>query len=66
MVAEQTRFKVKYLHFDQKKHRRPPYYGTWRKKSKVINPRKPFAKDAVHKYLIKNIGQKHFLFFVFF
>lgn len=25
---------------------RPPYYGTWRKRSTVITGRKPFAKDT--------------------
>ncbi|XP_071082873.1 chromatin assembly factor 1 subunit A-like [Haliotis cracherodii] len=25
---------------------RPPYYGTWRKKSTVLNPRKPFKQDT--------------------
>ncbi|KAJ3087877.1 Chromatin assembly factor 1, subunit A, partial [Quaeritorhiza haematococci] len=26
---------------------RPAYYGTWRKRSKIINGRRPFAKDPV-------------------
>lgn len=42
-----TKFRVKYLHFDPKVYRRPPYYGTWKKKSNLINPRNPFAKDEV-------------------
>lgn len=25
---------------------RPPYWGTWRKKSKNIGPRKPFGQDV--------------------
>lgn len=45
--TNQTKFKVKYLHFDPKVYKRPPYYGTWRKKSKFVNPRRPFAKDEV-------------------
>lgn len=28
-------------------NRRPPYWGTWRKRSKSVNPRKPFALDQV-------------------
>ncbi|CAF0817101.1 unnamed protein product [Brachionus calyciflorus] len=40
-----NKFRVKYLHFDPKVYKRPPYYGTWRKKSKIIGPRRPFAKD---------------------
>ncbi|KAJ8674403.1 hypothetical protein QAD02_005665 [Eretmocerus hayati] len=28
-------------------NRRPPYYGTWRKQSKFVKPRRPFAKDSV-------------------
>ncbi|KAL2712337.1 chromatin assembly factor 1 subunit A-B-like [Vespula squamosa] len=27
-------------------NRRPPYWGTWRKKSNSINPRRPFSKDS--------------------
>ena len=45
--TNQTKFKVKYLHFDPKVYKRPPYYGTWRKKSNFIKPRKPFGKDQV-------------------
>lgn len=40
-----TEYRVKYLHFDPKQYRRPPYFGTWRKKSKIIRARNPFAKD---------------------
>jgi len=49
---EQTKFKVKYLHFNPKQHRRPPYYGTWRKKSAKIRPRAPFGKDDVTFFII--------------
>ncbi|RLU19046.1 hypothetical protein DMN91_009404 [Ooceraea biroi] len=28
-----------------KENRRPPYWGTWRKRSKVLNSRRPFVKD---------------------
>jgi chromatin assembly factor 1 subunit A len=45
ITNDKTTFKVKYLHFDRKVYRRPPYYGTWQKKSKLINGRRPFAKD---------------------
>ena len=27
---------------------RPAYWGTWRKKSKLVNGRKPFGLDGVH------------------
>ncbi|CAG9854361.1 unnamed protein product [Phyllotreta striolata] len=37
------RYRSKFLHFHE--NRRPAYYGTWRKKSRVIKPRKPFAED---------------------
>ena len=47
-----TNFRVKYLHFDPKVYRRPPYYGTWKKRSKIINPRNPFAKDDVKNLII--------------
>lgn len=28
-------------------NRRPAYYGTWQKKTKLVNPRRPFGKDEV-------------------
>lgn len=33
----------KLLQFNE--NRRPPYWGTWRKRSSVLNSRRPFAKD---------------------
>ena len=48
----QTKFKVKFLMFDPKNYRRPPYYGTWRKRSKVIRAKNPFAKDDVIFFLL--------------
>lgn len=30
-----------------KENRRPPYWGTWRKRSISIKARRPFAKDTV-------------------
>lgn len=39
------RHRAKLLFFSE--NRRPPYYGTWRKKSKSVNPRRPFGKDEV-------------------
>lgn len=48
LESVQTKFKVKFLMFDPKNYRRPPYYGTWRKRSKVIGPKNPFAKDDVY------------------
>lgn len=29
---------------------RPPYWGTWRKQSKIIGPRKPFGQDEIFDY----------------
>lgn len=46
-VNQRNKYKIKFLMFDPKEYRRPPYYGTWRKKSKFIGPRNPFAKDEV-------------------
>ncbi|XP_037811592.1 chromatin assembly factor 1 subunit A [Lucilia sericata] len=40
-IREEMR--VKFYKFHD--NRRPPYYGTWRKKSAVVKPRKPFAQD---------------------
>ncbi|XP_039430538.1 chromatin assembly factor 1 subunit A [Culex pipiens pallens] len=38
------RYRAKYFLFEE--NRRPPYRGTWRKKSANIRPRKPFAQDT--------------------
>ncbi|XP_017100619.2 chromatin assembly factor 1 subunit A-B [Drosophila bipectinata] len=38
-----ARMRAKYLHFAD--NRRPPYYGTWRKKSRTISARRPLALD---------------------
>ena len=37
---------VKLLQFSE--NYRPPYYGTWRKRSKVISPRNFLKKDEVN------------------
>lgn len=37
--------RAKYLHFAD--NRRPPYYGTWRKRSKLISARHPLGQDKV-------------------
>lgn len=44
-VEEKRLMKVVYLKFNE--NTRPPYYGTWRKKTKKISGRKPFAQDTV-------------------
>lgn len=38
--------RAKFLKFHE--NRRPAYYGTWRKKSKTIKPRRPFVEDKVY------------------
>ncbi|XP_053995322.1 chromatin assembly factor 1 subunit A-B-like [Hylaeus anthracinus] len=42
IVIEKQRTKL--LQFSE--NRRPPYWGTWRKRSCSINPRKPFSRDT--------------------
>ncbi|GAB1861716.1 Chromatin assembly factor 1 subunit A [Camponotus japonicus] len=37
--------RAKLLQFSE--NRRPPYWGTWRKQSSVLNSRRPFAKEKV-------------------
>ncbi|GAB0092890.1 hypothetical protein DMENIID0001_079400 [Sergentomyia squamirostris] len=37
------KYRVKFLLFHE--NQRPPYYGTWRKKSSTLGPRKPFGRD---------------------
>lgn len=39
------KYRAKFFKFEE--NRRPPYYGTWQKKSSVITPRKPFVTDLV-------------------
>ncbi|XP_017086136.1 chromatin assembly factor 1 subunit A-B [Drosophila eugracilis] len=41
-----ARMRAKFLKFAD--NRRPPYYGTWRKKSSCISARRPLAQDKVH------------------
>lgn len=38
-------YRAKYFKFTE--NRRPAYYGTWRKRSTTLGPRKPFGKDTV-------------------
>ncbi|XP_017869598.1 PREDICTED: chromatin assembly factor 1 subunit A-B [Drosophila arizonae] len=38
--------RAKYLHFAD--NRRPPYYGTWRKRSQVITARRPLGQDKAY------------------
>ncbi|XP_060525220.1 chromatin assembly factor 1 subunit A [Cylas formicarius] len=38
------KFRAKFLCFHENK--RPPYYGTWRKTSQFVKPRRPFAEDS--------------------
>lgn len=42
IVVEKQRAKL--LQFSE--NQRPPYWGTWRKRSRYVNPRKPFTKDT--------------------
>lgn len=44
-IKTKERYRAKCLMFHE--NRRPAYYGTWQKKSNVVGPRKPFAKDEV-------------------
>jgi hypothetical protein len=53
------RYRVKYLHFDPNEYRRPPYYGTWRKRSNVIKPTNPLSKDTVCTHFI---FKKHYFY----
>lgn len=45
---EPHKIRAKYLYF--RENQRPPYFGTWRKRSKFITPRKPFALDEQLNY----------------
>ena len=45
VVSRTNLMKAKLLQFNE--NNRPPYYGTWRKKSKHICPKNPFKQDEV-------------------
>ncbi|XP_035787096.1 chromatin assembly factor 1 subunit A-like [Anopheles albimanus] len=38
------KMKAKFFLFEE--NRRPPYRGTWRKRSTIVRPRRPFSKDT--------------------
>ncbi|XP_050350158.1 chromatin assembly factor 1 subunit A [Nymphalis io] len=42
-IVKREKLRPKLFAFHE--NRRPPYWGTWRKKSKFINPRNPFKTD---------------------
>lgn len=44
------KFCWKLLQFNENK--RPPYWGTWRKKSLFIKPRRPLAYDKVNIFIV--------------
>uniref|UniRef100_A0A146LFT6 Chromatin assembly factor 1 subunit A n=1 Tax=Lygus hesperus TaxID=30085 RepID=A0A146LFT6_LYGHE len=48
LCVKTKRQRAKLLQFHD--NRRPPYWGTWRKKSSAVTPRKPFAQDKVFDY----------------
>ncbi|XP_055606244.1 chromatin assembly factor 1 subunit A-like isoform X1 [Uranotaenia lowii] len=43
-AAPSKRYRAKFFLFEE--NRRPPYRGTWRKRSAVIHPRRPFVQDT--------------------
>ncbi|CAL1272325.1 unnamed protein product [Larinioides sclopetarius] len=47
-AADELFLTAKLLQFNE--NVRPPYWGTWRKKSKVVGPRKPFGQDTIFDY----------------
>lgn len=44
-ISSRIKYCWKLLQFNENK--RPPYWGTWRKKSLYVKPRRPFACDKV-------------------
>lgn len=44
-VVKKVTYRVKLLQFHT--NYRPPYYGTWRKKSSVLTPKFPWKQDTV-------------------
>ena len=53
-VEEKRLMKVVFLKFEE--NTRPPYYGTWRKKSKNISGRRPFGQDTVRLNLSNSLN----------
>jgi|UniRef100_A0AC35FUD8 chromatin assembly factor 1 subunit A len=47
-LTKTNRLKAKLFQFHT--NYRPPYYGTWRKRSKIITGRRPFAKETIYDY----------------
>lgn len=45
LLISSNKMKAKLFQFHD--NNRPPYYGTWRKRSNVITGRKPFGKEDV-------------------
>lgn len=45
-IMEQKSLKMRAKFFSFHENQRPPYFGTWRKKSKTIRARKPLARDS--------------------
>ncbi|KYB25055.1 hypothetical protein TcasGA2_TC031939 [Tribolium castaneum] len=45
---QKKKMRAKFLKFHE--NRRPAYYGTWRKKSCVVKPRRPFGEDRIFDY----------------
>lgn len=44
--SQKCRWKLLQFH----ENKRPPYFGTWRKKSLFVKPRRPFACDEVYMF----------------
>lgn len=53
--SKSRKYRWKLLQFDENK--RPPYWGTWRKTSLYIKPKRPFACDKVWKFIYKLLIQ---------
>ena len=47
-VALPRRMRAKLLKFEE--NRRPAYWGTWRKPSQFVGPRRPFGKEPIMDY----------------
>lgn len=65
MIKEDPKklYRAKFFKFHE--NRRPPYYGTWRKKSETVRPRKPFGLDTVLRVELLLIGEIIFLELIF-
>lgn len=54
-TTDRQKYRAKFFKFEE--NRRPPYYGTWQKKSTLIRPRRPFVTDQVRRHFVRSASR---------